>query len=122
MLEALATQLTGGAAEALTRSLPPVAAQPLHRPPEQGQGSGSDEFFAAVARREGDSGSTEEVTAAHVQAVFRAVAEMADTEAVRSAGEQLTAEIRRLWIAEDEVGTTEDRRPAVRSEPIDRAD
>lgn len=105
VLELLGDQLTGAAADSLADSLPDVAAVPLGRPDvigsreRQAEGMGTGEFYAALADREGiDDQAT---AAGHASAVLRAIAEHGDRDAVESAREQLTLDLRRLLASEE---------------------
>jgi uncharacterized protein (DUF2267 family) len=91
VLEALGSHLEGAAARRLAESLPEAYAQPLDQPDEVANPGGMDEFFAAVEQRSGLRDSP-----AAVGSVLRALAETADPDAVRSAREQLPAELRIL--------------------------
>lgn len=106
VLAVLAGQLTGAAQRELAASLPEPASTFLSNAgEEQGRPLSTEALFAEVARREGldDRELADETrVAAHVQAVFEAVRECADPEAIDSAREQLGADLRRLWLPADE--------------------
>ena len=104
VLGELAAYVSGAAAERLAASLPDELASALRGASGQAQGGDSGAFFAAVAAREG---SDPELAAGHVQAVFRALAQTADAESVRSVQAQLTAELQGLFADEREGDTSQ---------------
>jgi uncharacterized protein (DUF2267 family) len=91
VLGALGSHLTGPAARQLAEPLPEVFAMPLTQADEAARGGGMDEFYTAVEERSGLRDAP-----AAVGAVLRALAETADPDAIRSAREQLPAELRLL--------------------------
>jgi uncharacterized protein (DUF2267 family) len=91
VLGALGSHLTGSAARELAEPLPEAFALPLTQTDEVARGGGLDEFYAAVEERSGLRDAP-----GAVGAVLRTLAETADPVALRSAREQLPAELRSL--------------------------
>jgi uncharacterized protein (DUF2267 family) len=94
VLSQLGRYVTGPAAQRLAPAMPEELRFPLDNASGQGNGGESDDFFAAVAAAERSDDLT--TAAGHVQAVFRAIADTADPDAVRAVREQLTSELRVL--------------------------
>jgi uncharacterized protein (DUF2267 family) len=104
VLGELGAYVSGAAAERLAASLPDQIGSALSGASKQAEGGESRAFIAGVAARERvDPASAGE----HVQAVFRAVAQMADPEAVRAVRDQLTPELRVLLADETEDDTSD---------------
>jgi uncharacterized protein (DUF2267 family) len=113
VLGALGTYVSGAAAETLAASLPSELSSALRGGSRQAQGGESGGFFAAVAAREATAA---DVAAGHVQAVFRAIAQTADPQSVRSVRDQLTSELQAL-LADEREGDTSQQMAAGSVEP-----
>lgn len=114
VLAQLGDYVSGDAARRLAAAAPEAFAGLLRSASREPSGGTSDEFLAAVAKRQGSGDLT--VAADHVQAVFRALAETVDRAAVASVREQLTGELR-LLLADESQGDTSQRMASGPIEP-----
>lgn len=104
VLTELTRYVSGAGAERLGAALPEEIGSTLVAGSPRAEGGESGDFFEAVARSEG---TAPDVAAAHTQAVFRAITETADRDAITAVRDQLTPELRELFIEVDEGDTSQ---------------